>query len=76
MFATLPSLKYALLVGSDQVDIFLNQLVKFYSNSIVNLHPLNYTHYAKLYPQNGEHIVIIDYVTSFHPVYNSSTNNK
>ena len=31
--------------------------------------PLNSTHYAKLYPQNSERIVIIDYVTSFHRMY-------
>ena len=31
--------------------------------------PINYTHYAKLYPQNGERIVTIDSVTSVHPVY-------
>jgi len=32
---------------------------------MVNLHsPINSTHYAKLYPQNGEHIVTIDSVTS------------
>ena len=32
---------------------------------MVNLHsPINSTHYAKLYPQHGEHIVTIDSVTS------------
>ena len=31
--------------------------------------PINSTHYAKLYPQNGEPVVAIDSVTSFHPVY-------
>ena len=31
--------------------------------------PLNSTHYAKLYPQNGDRIVAINSVTSFHPVY-------
>jgi len=30
---------------------------------------LNSTHYVKLYPQNGERIVIIDYVTSFHSMH-------
>jgi len=36
----------------------------------LNLHPLSYsTHYVKLYPQNGERIVTIDAVTSFHPMY-------
>ena len=27
------------------------------------------THYAMLYPQNGDRIVAIDFVTSLHPVY-------
>jgi len=41
---------------------------------MINLHPLchyaNSTHCAKLCPQNGERVVTIDSVTSFHPVYN------
>jgi len=36
---------------------------------MVNLHPINSTQYAKLYPQNGERIVTIDSVTSFHLMY-------
>ena len=28
---------------------------------------INSTHYAKLYPQNGERIVTLDSVTSIHP---------
>jgi len=35
---------------------------------MVNL-PINSTHYAKLYPQNGERIATVDSVTSFRPVY-------
>jgi len=35
-----------------------------------NSSPLNSTHYAMLYPQNGDRIVAVDFVTSFHPVYN------
>ena len=31
--------------------------------------PLDSTHYAVLYPQNGDRIVAIDRVTSLHPVY-------
>jgi len=27
------------------------------------------TQYAKLYPQNGDRLVTIDSVTSFHPMY-------
>ena len=50
------------------MDIFLNQLVKFYL-------PINSTHYAKLYPQNGERIVTIDSVTSFMPItFNGKVN--
>jgi len=62
------SLKYALSV--DHVDIFLNQLVKFYLNNMVNLHPLtprimpSYTHKKAK--------VTIDSVTSFHPMYSHS----
>ena len=37
--------------------------VKLYSNQP------NPQNYAKLYPQNGERIVTIDSVTSFHPMY-------
>jgi len=44
---------------------------------MINLHPLchyaNSTHYAKLYPQNGERVVTIDSVTSFHPTDRRST---
>jgi len=31
--------------------------------------PLNSAHYAMLYPQNGERTAVVDFVTSFHPVY-------
>jgi len=31
--------------------------------------PLNSTHYAMLYPQNGDRIVTIDSVTSLRPMY-------
>ena len=34
--------------------------------------PLNSTHYAMLYPQNGDRIVTIDSVTSLHPDSGSS----
>jgi len=34
--------------------------------------PPNSTQYAMLYPQNGDRIVAIDSVTSFHPVYRST----
>ena len=37
--------------------------------------PTNYTHYTKLYPQNGERIVTIDAVTSFHRMYSELADN-
>jgi len=36
---------------------------------MVNLHPINSICYANLFPQNGERILTIDSVTSFHPMY-------
>jgi len=32
----------------------------------------NFTHYAMLYPQNGDRIVAIDFVTSPHPMFTGS----
>ena len=32
--------------------------------------PLNSIHYAMLYPQNGDRIVAVDYVTSLYLMYN------
>jgi len=49
--------------------ISLNQLNQFYLNNTINLPPLNSTYYTVLYPQNGDRIVNIDYVTSLHPIY-------
>ena len=46
--------------------ISLNQLNQFYLNNTINLPPLNSTYYTVLYPQNGDRIVNIDYVTSLH----------
>jgi len=51
------------------VDIFLNYLIQFCLNSTINFAPFNSTHYVVLYPQNGDRIVTIDSVTSFHPMY-------
>jgi len=34
---------------------------------------VNSTHYAMLYPQNGDYIVAIDSVTSLHPMHTSFT---
>jgi len=46
-------------------------LVKFYFELHGKYSPTNSTHFAKLYPQNGERVVNIDSVTSFHPEYTS-----
>jgi len=46
---------------SDHTDIFMNQGL--------NNTPLNSTHYAMLYPQNGGSIVAVYLVTSFHRIY-------
>ena len=42
---------------------------KFFYRRITKSSPLNSTNYTVLYPQNGDRIVTIDYVTSLHPVY-------
>jgi len=50
------------------MDILLNQLIQFYLNNALDLRPLNSTHYTVLYPQNGDRIITIDYVTSLRPM--------
>ena len=49
-----------------KLDIVVNQRIECYINSTINLRPLNSTHYAMLYPHNGDCIVAIDCVTSRH----------
>jgi len=49
------------------VGIFLKKSNRL--NFILISSPINSTHYARLHPQNGERIVTIDAVTSFHPLY-------
>jgi len=41
-------------------DIFLNQLIQFYSNNAINLHHLNYAQYDGVDLQNGDPIATID----------------
>jgi len=48
---------------------FINQRTECYLNYRINLRPPSYTHYAMLYPQNGDRIMAIDSVTSLHPMY-------
>jgi len=45
-------------------------LLKWHDKSL----PLNSTHYAMLYTQNGDRIVAIDSVTSFRPMYSTHRN--
>jgi len=61
------------------ISLNLNQLIHFHLNNTLNLRrmayyyyssPFNYTNYFVLYPQHGDRIVNIDYVTSFHSIYN------
>jgi len=40
----------------------------------ITLRPLTPTHYAMLYPQNGDRIVAVDFVTSVRPVYKLAYN--
>ena len=49
------------------MNICLNYLIQFYLNNTIS--PFNSAHYIVLYPQNGDRTVIIDSVTSLHPMY-------
>jgi len=69
MFSTVVSLKYALLASQWSYRHFHEQRIDCYLNCRINLRPYSYTHYAMLYPQNGDRIVDIDSVTSLHPMY-------
>jgi len=44
-------------------------MIQFTSEQHDKSSPLNSTHYAVFYPQNGDRVVAIDFVTSFHPMY-------
>jgi len=71
-FVTVIELKYALLVERQRsyghflklqlIQVYLNKTIKWSS-------PFNSTRYVMLYPQNGDSVVTIDSVTSFHPMY-------
>ena len=50
--------------------MYLNQLIQFYLNNTLNLRSSTpHVYYTVLYPQNGDRIVTIDYVTSLHAMY-------
>ena len=44
------------------------KLIECYLNNMINLRPLNSTHYATEYPQDGDRIVTTDCVTSLQPM--------
>jgi len=46
---------------------YVNHRIEFYLINTIN--PRVYCTHAMLYPQNGDHIVAMDSVTSLHPVY-------
>ena len=56
------------------MDISLNQLIQCYLNNTLNHRPL--TPQTVLYPQNGDRIVTIDYVTLLHPVYYKASHQR
>jgi len=66
MFVTVIALKYALLVSQWSYGHFLEL-----TDSILSS-PFHSAHYIVLYPQNGDLIVTVDSVTSFHPVYRTT----
>jgi len=68
MFATVIALNYALLVSQWSYGHFLKlaDLILFEQHDKSS--PFNSTRYVVLYPQNGDHIVTIDSVTSLHPM--------
>jgi len=72
MFVSLKSLKYTLCRQvDDHVDIFLNELIEFYLNNMVHLHPLTPHVVSSYTPKNGDYILTVDFVTSFHPMWRS-----
>jgi len=69
MFATVISLKYALLTSyNDHAVISINQRIAFDLNNTIKSSLRNSAHYATLYQQNDGRIVAIDTVTSLHPI--------
>jgi len=56
------------------MDIFVNQLIQFYSNNTINLRHLSPRIISCYTQKNGDRIVTIDSVTSL-PVYSDEHNN-
>ena len=65
MFVILTSLSQW---DSDSTNIFLNQLIQFYSNNAINLHQLT-THSTTCSPTKWRSHCDHRYVTSLHPMY-------
>jgi len=53
--------KYAILTPSDSTDIFLNQLIQFYSNHATDLHHLTPHSICRVALQHRDHIVATYY---------------
>jgi len=67
MFVTVISFNYALLVSTYRH--FLKPTDSFLFEWHTKSSPINSASYNELYPQNGDRIVNMDYVTSLHPLY-------
>jgi len=69
MFATVIALKYAFLVSQCSYGHF----VKLTDSILYEKHDksssFKSTHCVALYPQNGDRMLTIGYVTSLHPMY-------
>ena len=72
MFATVTALKYALLVSQWSYGYFRKLTDSILIEKRDKSSPFNSTYYVVLYPQNGDPIVTIDYVTLLHPVHIST----
>ena len=69
MIFTVISLKYALLTSQWSYRHFHKPTDRMLFKQYNKSSPLNSTHYAMLYPQNGDRIVAVDSVESLHTVY-------
>ena len=72
MFVIVIALKYALLVSQRSYGHFLKLTDSISFEQHDKYSPFNLTHHVVLYPQNGDRIVAIDSVTSFHPMYTNT----
>ena len=68
MFVILTSVDVTFSIRSRYTDIFLNQLIQFYSNNATNLHHLT-THSTTCWPTKWRSHCDHRYMTSLHPMY-------